>query len=88
MNPLQIPRDNCSLVLRKPKDLHGFFYCVGVVGRCRCPNPFVVQGSVAFLFLESDNSFPLSGYLFLLQVDVTASSIPELERQIEKLSKV
>lgn len=27
-------------------------------------------------------------YLFLLQVDVTASSIPELERQIEKLSKV
>lgn len=51
-------------------------------------NPLVVQGSTEFLFLESDNSFSLGVHLFLLQVDVTASSIPELERQIEKLSKV
>lgn len=41
-----------------------------------------------FLFLESDNSLSLGVHLSLLQVDATASSIPELERQIEKLSKV
>lgn len=40
-----------------------------------------------FLSLESDDSLFL-GVSFLLQVDITASSIPELERQIEKLSKV
>ena len=41
-----------------------------------------------YFFLESDDSLSLGVYLFLLQVDVIASSIPELERQIEKLSKV
>lgn len=41
-----------------------------------------------FLSLESDDSLFLGVYLFLLQVDITAASIPELERQIEKLSKV
>lgn len=45
-------------------------------------------GNTLLLFLDSNNSLPLVVHLFLLQVDATASSIPELERQIEKLSKV
>lgn len=45
-------------------------------------------GNKLFLFLESNNSLSLIVHLFLFQVDATASSIPELERQIEKLSKV
>lgn len=41
-----------------------------------------------FFFLDSNNSLSLIVHSFLFQVDATASSIPELERQIEKLSKV
>lgn len=44
-------------------------------------------GDRLFLFLESDGYLFLGIHLFL-QVDITTSSIPELERQIEKLSKV
>lgn len=89
-----IPRryQRTIIVWRESEFCYTWIFDYAAVGEGRegvgASNPLVVQGSAEFLFLESDNSFSLGVHLFLLQVDVTASSIPELERQIEKLSKV
>lgn len=53
----------------------------------QCPRPRKVEEN-QYLFLKSDNFFFSQCPLVSLQIDATTSSIPELERHIEKLSKV
>lgn len=91
--PHRYLRDNCSLVLEEVKNyIHFFLTTQGWKGGARgCWLALLIlslfKGGLDFSLLNLIIPF-LGVYLFLLQVDITASSIPELERQIEKLSKV